>query len=501
MPISGSSSPEIIGHHADILLGLLLIPVGRNTILGRVFGLHYSTLLYAHKANAYLTVAAVFAHGAAYYVSMPHTMYWAVLFTPVLTPCQSFVGAYAAAPDSSPRKAAYDIDNPAFTMEQAEQRGPYVSATLGTGTLSDLLMLAIVVTALPVLRRRSYNTFYYVHIILSCLIFISACIHASTDFYFLLRSLILWMLDWALRIFRGDSGLGKTVTATLEAAGHGWYRVTLKPSKGVTSPVEEPADGYASGDEKQLPTPPIQSFYLNIPSVSRVQNHTFTAAKTATNDTGPVFLLQRAPLAGRRKPGTSEGKEWTWKLGRLLGSHGGGDDGQATAAREVTCRVEGPYTPLGTAHETAERVVCIVGGTGFTGAYSLAMWWSRWRARDAGSHFTLLWTMRDRDTASLKEWTEMVGIVDAIPNMTLTLHVSSESGRIDPPQELRRAFALSEGMRKEKRAAWVYVSGPAGFLSDVEDACLQVKQEVTKSNTGGLLAVTRVDYYIAKWET
>lgn len=60
----------VIGHHADMLLGLLLIPVGRNSMLGRVFDLHYSTLLYAHKLIAYTTVAAVLAHGIAYYVSV-----------------------------------------------------------------------------------------------------------------------------------------------------------------------------------------------------------------------------------------------------------------------------------------------------------------------------------------------------------------------------------------------------------------------------------------------
>ena len=64
----------IIGHHADILLGLLIIPVSRNSILGRAFSLHQSTLLYAHKLLAYLTLVAVAAHGAAYYVRRSHKL-------------------------------------------------------------------------------------------------------------------------------------------------------------------------------------------------------------------------------------------------------------------------------------------------------------------------------------------------------------------------------------------------------------------------------------------
>ena len=61
----------LIGHHLDIILGLLLIPVGRNSILGRVFSVHQSTLLYAHKLLAYLLLIGTVAHGIAYYVGHP----------------------------------------------------------------------------------------------------------------------------------------------------------------------------------------------------------------------------------------------------------------------------------------------------------------------------------------------------------------------------------------------------------------------------------------------
>ena len=60
----------VLGHHADIFLGLVLIPVSRNSVLGRVFELHQSTLLFAHKLIAYGLVVVVLAHGAATYVSL-----------------------------------------------------------------------------------------------------------------------------------------------------------------------------------------------------------------------------------------------------------------------------------------------------------------------------------------------------------------------------------------------------------------------------------------------
>lgn len=64
----------IIGHHADLLLGLVIIPVSRNSIMGRVFAVQQSALLFAHKMLAYLLFVAALAHGAAYYVSTFSTM-------------------------------------------------------------------------------------------------------------------------------------------------------------------------------------------------------------------------------------------------------------------------------------------------------------------------------------------------------------------------------------------------------------------------------------------
>jgi ferric-chelate reductase len=66
----------IIGHHADLLLGLVIIPVSRNSLLGRAFELHQSTLLYAHKLLAYLLFVVAFAHGVAYYVSDETSLFY-----------------------------------------------------------------------------------------------------------------------------------------------------------------------------------------------------------------------------------------------------------------------------------------------------------------------------------------------------------------------------------------------------------------------------------------
>lgn len=365
--------------------------------------------------------------------------------------------------------------------------------------ISFLLILVIIITALPVLRRRAYNTFYYAHVICSTLIFIGASIHASTDFYFLLPGLLLWIFDWGWRLCRGDTGVRKQVIGRLEDAGHGWYRITLPVSARALPTDGSHADSVEGGKHSSHP---LQSYYLNVPSISKLQNHAFTAAKTGSLESGPVFLFQRAQ--GMAKKQKKLEKEWTWKAGAIA---------SATDAEHVTVdehhnidvRVEGPYIPLEADFYSADHIVCIVGGTGLTGAYSLALWWLDHRPKDDKAQFTLIWTVRNRDTARLREWDELEERVRQFGNgMQLHLHLSSESGRIDAAGALRSAFTRSNekgGINGQK--AWIYVSGPAGFLDSAEDACVLLASELRKArkarrDTG--LTIDRVYHYIARWE-
>lgn len=367
--------------------------------------------------------------------------------------------------------------------------------------MSFLFMLIIVITALPVLRRRAYNTFYYAHVICSTLIFIAASIHASTDFYFLLPGLLLWIYDWVWRFFCGDTGIRKQVRGRLEDAGHGWYRLTL-PSSAKPSPRDESA--VASVEESKHASHPLQSYYLNIPSISKIENHAFTAAKIGSSTSGPVFLFQRTQGMARRNQKKLD-REWTWKAGAITATVGAEEDDEVDDQNRIEVRVEGPYSPLEADFQSANHIVCIVGGTGLTGAYSLALWWLEHRQRDPRARFTLIWTVRHRDTAQLLEWQELEERARTIGTcVELNLHVSSEQGRMVAMEALRSAFGRSDekaSICEEK--AWIYVSGPAGLLDDTEDACVALQSETRRArkaqrDTG--LTVNHLDHYIARWE-
>lgn len=59
----------ITGHWCDIWAGLVVIPVGRNSILGRTFNIHTSTLLLVHKLLAYGLFAFAIIRGLFFFVT------------------------------------------------------------------------------------------------------------------------------------------------------------------------------------------------------------------------------------------------------------------------------------------------------------------------------------------------------------------------------------------------------------------------------------------------
>jgi ferric-chelate reductase len=58
----------VTGHWCDILIGLVILPVGRNSLISNAFGIENSTLLVAHKLLAYTLCAFGLIHGLLYYV-------------------------------------------------------------------------------------------------------------------------------------------------------------------------------------------------------------------------------------------------------------------------------------------------------------------------------------------------------------------------------------------------------------------------------------------------
>lgn len=382
----------ITGHFQDYLVGLVIIPVAREGVVARFSGLEPCTLLRMHKITAYLLLASLLLHFIAWIAWIP---VWAT--------------------DSAAYRDTFAFNNVAVSQAAAHAY-PYSNASLGAGIAGFVVLLVIVITSLPKFRRASYNTFYYLHS-LSILFFILVCIHASTNFYLLMPGLFLYVLDWALRA----KSLSQVVNAEVQKDANGWYRIII-PGDSIPAHV--------SRREAATTDLPLKTFYLNVPSASKFENHPFTACNGALSTSEDrrqqdiVFLL-RVPTTG--KSAKQQAEEWTTKIRRLVDpinetsqtdleiGNGlkvepkderklSGETLDGTCSRAIKLRIQGPYTIPHSPFNRYESVLCVIGGTGISGALSLANTYITLKMSGkpcVTRRFSILWSLRDTEDADL----------------------------------------------------------------------------------------------------
>lgn len=366
-----------------------------------------------------------------------------------------------------------------MTLSESKEKNGWFVLSTETGIAVLFAVIVILLTSLPWVRRNHYNFFYYSHVVFGTLIIIGACLHASTDFYLAIPGLIFWTLD---RIFRFRAQIRhKNVVATVEKDGDNWIRIYPELINRKDIPVSEKESNMSD---------PLQYYYLNFPAVSKLQNHTFTAAIPATTHTGPTFLLQ--PPGGHSEKRLQ--KEWTRKLRYLASSPSPSPRGNGV---ELDISIQGPYKVNDNGYKMASRITCIVGGTGITGACSLVHWWLRNGSH--GSFLSVVWTVRQRETANVREWNDLLKESNTNHNLSLNLHSSAESGRLDVYSTLQND--LSGGTASDKRGrGWIYASGPGGLLQATEEACVNMQRKMRNADNTVSCRVQNLSWYIARWE-
>jgi ferric-chelate reductase len=198
-------------------------------------------------------------------------------------------------------------------MEEIKQVGIYGWFPLPTGAVVGIVLIPImVITALPIIRRNNYNTFYYIHIIFAILVLVLVCLHASTSFYFILPGLLLWIYDWSYRV---QHALRFTQTVEVESAGNNWYRMRLPSTSKTFADDGSAAEKGLTSQDASEPIHPLETYYVRVSAISKVEIHPFTAVATATSLSGPLILFQKSPP---KKKVSASDKEWTWLLGAMV---------------------------------------------------------------------------------------------------------------------------------------------------------------------------------------
>lgn len=304
----------VTGHWCDVWFGLVFLPVGRDSVLSDAFGVQSSTLLFAHKILAYTLCAFGLIHGLLYYVRYCKRSMFQAPAIFVLTFRQSFLAAWVANATIEPISAAFNPDNPFYTWKQVEQLGIYGWFVLPTGAAAGIVLIpTMLIAALPIIRRKNYNVFYYIHIIFAVLVLVLLCLHASTNFYFVLPGLLLWVYDWAHRLRRA---LFYRKAISVENAGNGWYRMRLLHIGASTaSDISDAEKALSVREATAKQEHPLETYYIRLRSISAIQIHPFTAVAPASSSSGPVLLFQKSP---EKKKAIASAAEWTWKLGAMV---------------------------------------------------------------------------------------------------------------------------------------------------------------------------------------
>ena len=190
----------LTGHYADVTLGMVLLPVARNSALASFFRLSASTTFAFHMIQAYVLFTLVVIHGLIYAA-------WTVVY-------------YG---DPNHIRSIYPILNPTYLYNEVwpgddTSLGIWRASLVFSGLATTLIMSTIAITTTPVIRRRHFNLFYFTHLLVILAVVI-ICLHASTMFYCTAPGLAMWILDWGMRIYE----LSGRLDCTIEALGEGWF--------------------------------------------------------------------------------------------------------------------------------------------------------------------------------------------------------------------------------------------------------------------------------------
>ena len=398
----------LTGHFCDVTMGMVLIPISRHSALASFFKLSVSTTLTLHMTTAYTLFILVLLHGLLY-------ASWIPIFHSL----------------SQNLRMVYPVLNPTYLYLQAwpgntSSLGVWRASLIFSGLVAVIIMSTIFLTTLPAVRTKHFNLFYFTHF-LSIVMVIVICLHASTMFYCTAPGLAMWSLDWGMRLYE----LRRALDGQITTIGNGWYwyvyesrlySFSMLTSHCVTIPLPRQR---LSGCSCRSP---LAHFYIHHSDSSIRELHPFTTIThlasqdsiapdsqnhipiqflfrkrgNATVITPPVpaknppFLTSWTSRIFRTKKQRIQSIQWTDKLASLVDHHAlettrspCPKDGNPQALTSlltstsstsrhptfptinVALRLEGPYFSP-TDPFRYGTVVCLVAGTGVSGAIAIA---------------------------------------------------------------------------------------------------------------------------------
>ncbi|KAM7202695.1 superoxide-generating NADPH oxidase heavy chain subunit A [Rhypophila sp. PSN 637] len=310
------------------------------------------------------------------------------------------------------------------------------NARIRVGILGWAVLAVMFLTSIRILRRRTFELFYYTHFLF--LVFIAAAFyHAAYTSEFILPGLILWAVDRVVRFAYNFRAI-KLTSVTQYSAGH----VTKLKFEGMRT------------------TSPGQIAWLQIPGVSALNWHPFTIASAPSMDKAGTIAIRSlggytkavmnlaveatAAASDRANEGCGTSSSHLAITTEGSSSSNTKNDSRTTqtelaasAASPLKIRLDGPYGVGRLCYPQFPVVVLVAGGIGITPAMSIASHIVSTHAEAAKNNWTrhhqhihLLWTVKDaRHLAWFQdELCSLVSTTAELPLLTIDIAIYVTSG-------------------------------------------------------------------------
>ncbi|KAJ3052918.1 hypothetical protein HK097_005419 [Rhizophlyctis rosea] len=368
---------QVTGKLLDVALGIIMLLSAKNSGFQILLGVSYESGLRAHRYLGWYVWWVTVLHTFVYifYISMYRTTKEIISLL--------FAGNQLTRPGVKWGRSSWLI-----TM----------------GTLSTFFLLILAITALPRIRRKNFNIFYYVHFTAFPALFF-AFVHAPSDFYYCIPGLVIYFTDVFLRL-RNENTRGRVVNVQREPCGY--VRVDF------AWPTGDGARGRNGGEVAG------KWVFVNFRDVSRLEWHPYSLANGPDAEVGTLLFKPRS--------GAGAEKEFETKLANFLLEK---DASLSNETSGALVGLDGPFGEMSFVPEEQDSIICFVAGTGLVPAISLLRQWLTRRQHAAPTDktpLTLIWSLKESGGEKLSLLKELA----AEAGNLLSIHVT-QTGDDSPP--------------------------------------------------------------------
>lgn len=430
---------QVTGRLCDVSLGLLMIPVAKNSVLQLLLGISYDSAIGFHKLMGWWFVIISVVHAGVYIEST------------VLDPSESVISHLFSIPDPKySNKLVYDDDYHLMW-------GPMGNWMASMGFYGTIFMAFPVLFSLPQLRKYCYNLFYYLHLSLQIGV-VFLWLHSASDFYYMLPSIGLYAADLAVRLYHRFNP-SKVKNIIREDGPGGLMRIDID----VTSNIS--LQQYECGQFVRICFPSLNSF----------EWHTYTLAGPFGN-TATIYLNPHA-VDRPQKSWLKNKFDWTTATNKKL-------------AAGMSVSVDGPFgRGISFDHSAMASILCFIGGSGISCGLNIAHSITG-KAQESAiiPLIHLVWSVRSQ-TEGLALFS---GLSDLPPTVKVTIHLTGVDQatfeKCYSATELNVQFGqipfekyLNASVDTGKKGKYgVVICGPVSFTSDAYKVTSQFAQRTNE---------------------